>query len=777
LTPLAVLAAAGLVARVAVAAPPPGASPDVAIEGDVTYQPGTGQILVQNGAVLRRGAVTIRARSATYDPATGEVRATGGVLLTDPTRVIQADALRAVLDGDWEAEGVVAFVKDKPVDLGAVDTLDAARARGRNRVSFSGSHLGGDPSGRLRLDDARLTLCDCPGGCAPSWEVTSRKADVVPGERAILSWPVLRVTPRFLFIDRPVPVLVVPWLYLPLGERQTGLLLPTFRRTPAEGFVISQPLFVTLGRSADATLTPEYAFGKAGSDVRGPGANLELRWAPAIRSEGSLVLSWLHDLNRESLGPSRENRGASGDRFALAASHGQALGERTSLAASLQLAGDPLWARDHHSDLVMWTPYRRSGALVSRRGEAFVLEGDAGYLQPLRPEGLPPGETWGALGADEHVASRWPALAASLLPLDAGPLQLSGRLGAARYAPVASAYDVTGRPAATRAGARLELAVPVLLASALSVTPYARGAATGYAFEASRSPSTSAWGVAGVAAATEVSRRFGSLQHAVQPRLEWRAGTDAAGDRLPWLAYDAFDRTGAGLLSAGPPGTWQQLRAAIATRLSRGAQDLIRLEAGQDLDLRRGRFGETFLSVGGGGGGLSAGASARFLAIDGREGSAPAPTYPSPFLDRFTELGASVSAADRRGDSLQVGFSSIGAGGSSALVAGLDPLFDLRPAAIDAAAGFGGAARAVLGPATVGYEIGVNARPGDQLCRDGSSRHLSTLEPNLHKATFVWNSPCRCFRIVAYASINACGELRYDASIDISSFAPSTRVP
>ncbi|HEY6098181.1 MAG TPA: hypothetical protein VIW03_02045, partial [Anaeromyxobacter sp.] len=141
---------------------------DVHIEGDVTFQPGAGTILVEHGAVLRRGAVTIRARSATYDPATGEVRATGGVLLTDPTRAIRADAIRAVLGGDWEAEGVVAFVKDVPVDLGAVDTIEAARLRGRNRLSFSGSRLRGDPAGRFRLDDARLTLCDCPGGCAPS---------------------------------------------------------------------------------------------------------------------------------------------------------------------------------------------------------------------------------------------------------------------------------------------------------------------------------------------------------------------------------------------------------------------------------------------------------------------------------------------------------------------------------------------------------------------------------------------------------------------------------
>jgi LPS-assembly protein len=772
LTPFAALAAAGLVARLAAAAAPPAPAPDVRIEGDVTYEPGTGHVLIENGAVLRRGAVTVRARSATYDPATGEVRAAGGVLLTDPLRAIHADSIRAVLGGEWEAEGIVAFVKDVPVDLGSVETIEAARRVGRNRVSFSGSRLEGDPEARFRLDDARLTLCDCPGACAPSWEVTSGKADVVPGKRAILTWPVLRITPRFLFVNKPVPVLALPWLYLPLGDRQTGLLLPGFRQNKQEGFVLSQPLFVTLGRSADATLTAEYAFGRTGAAIRGPGAGLELRWAPAARSEGKLVLSWLHDLEREPLG-------VGGDRFALEGVHVQQVGGRTSLTAMLQLTGDPVWVRDHHSDLSLWTPYRRSAVLLSRADSSLVLEGDAGYLQPLRPLGIDPARPWRSLGADDRVANRWPGVAAALLPTGAGPLELSGRIGAVRYAPASGALDAVGRPSATRADARLELSAPLLLGGAISVAPYLRGATAGYSFEASRAALASAWGVGGIAVGTEVSRRFGELRHAIAPSLELRGGTAAAGDRLPWLAWDALDRTGAGLLSSGPPGAWEQLRASVATRLSRGAVDLVRLEAGQDFDVRRGRFAETFVSAAAGTGGFSADASARFLAVDGREQPVPpvVPVAPSRVLDRFTDLRASASATDRRGDSVHAGLASIGQGGSGLLVAGLDPLFDLRPAPFDATASVGAGARAVLGPATIGYDINLAARQVIAPCRDGSTRQLSTLAPQDQRATFVWNSPCRCFRIVAYASLNSCGEYAWDVSIDIPQLASARGGP
>lgn len=790
-TRLAALAAAGLVARLAAAAPPPAAAappsaPEVHLEGDVTYEPGTGRVLIENGAVLRRGAVTIRARSATYDPATGEVRAAGGVLLTDPLRAIRADSIRAVLGGDWEAEGIVAFVKDAPVDLGSVETIEAARRVGRNRLTFSGSRLEGDPEVRFQLDDAHLTLCDCPGACAPSWEVTAGKADVIPGKRAILSWPVLRITPRLPFsntpipvlalgrANQPVPLLALPWFFLPLGDRQTGFLLPGFRQNTLEGFVLSEPLYVTLGRSADFTLTPEYAFG--GTAIKGPGANLEVRWAPAVHAEGKLVLSWLHDLEHE--GPPEQPPGVAGDRFALEGGHAQRLGERTSLAALLQLAGDPVWVRDHHTDLSQWTPYRRSTALLASRWDSLALDADAGFLQPLRPNGIDPAQPWRSLGADDRVSNRWPAVAALALPTGVGPLELAGRLGAVRYAPVTGAFDALGRPATTRADARLDVSAPLLLGGALSVAPYLRGSAAGYSFEADRAALATASLVGGVAVSTEVSRRFGELRHAILPSVELRAGTSPFGDSLPWLAWDAFDRTGTGLLSSAPPGAWEQLRASVATRLSRGAADLVRLEVGQDYDLRRGRFAESFASAAGGAGGVAADASARFLAIDGRGEPVPQPVVPlapSRFLDRFTDLRANVSASDRRGDSVHAGLFSVGQGGSGTLVAGLDPLFDLRAAPFDATAGVGVGARAVLGPATITYDVGLAARDTVKPCRNGSTRELATLAPDTHKATFVWSSPCRCFRVIASANVNACGEYGYDVSIDIPQLASAAR--
>ena len=777
---LAAIAAAGLLARAAADVPAalPGATGDVQVTADhVTYEGATGRVLLEGNAILRRGAVVIRARSISWDPASDEVRASGGVLLTDATRVISADAVRAVMGGEIEAEGVLAFVKDRPADLSGLRTAGEAARAGRNRLTFSGERLRGNADGRIRLSRARLTLCDCPGGAAPSWEVTAREADIIPGKRAILHWAVLRVTPRFLLVERPVPVLGLPWMYLPLGERQSGILLPVVGSTGASGFSIAEPLYLTLGRSADATLTPEYAFGRARGDVaagnpavRGPGARLELRWAPAESAAGQLELGWLHDLDAEP-------GGEGGDRWALTAWHGQRLGERTALSVGLRLAGDPVWVRDIVGQSV---PYRRSDLLLSHRRDAVVGEAFASYDQPLLPYGsvVPPGSAipvgtfptrrYGPLGADVGVASRWGSAAAALVPIPAGPLRLSARAGAARFGPATGGLDVLGRPAATRADARAEIEAPILLGSALSVAPFVRGAALGYAFDEAGDPAGSAWGVMGATVATEASRRFGGLRHAIAPRLEWRAGSRTQGDVLPFPAYDALDRSSAGRLPA-VTGSFQQLRAAVETRLEAHGTELVRAEVGQDLDLSAGRLGETFGAVAAAAGPVHADARASFFA-DGRGGPAPPARIPSA-LDRLSELRAGVSVQDRRGDGVRAGFWTVAPGGSGRLVVGIDPLFDLRPAALGESAGASAGFSAALGSAKLSYDAAFFGRATYAQCSGEAERRYGALELQQQTGSLSWESSCHCFRIVVNAGMNYCGTRTYHATVDLAGLA------
>lgn len=754
MTPL-VLLLAGLLA-----APPDAPASDVSVEaGSVTYAPDAERYRLLGGARLRRGDAVLRAGEATYDAATGEIVAEGGVLLTDPTRAVAAERIRAVLGGAFEAERVRAFIKAEPAELSAAATPEAARATGRNALSLSGDRLAGDASGRLRLLGARLTLCDCGGG-PPSWEVRAREADVVPGERAILTRPVVYVTPRLLGVNRLVPVLWLPWLYVPLGERQTGLLLPELGSPGATGPVVALPLFVTLGRSADLTFTPQWAFG--GDRVRGPIAGLELRWAPAADAAGRVELTAVNDLRDE---PDDANGpGISGGRLFLEGSHAQRLGPATHLAARLALASDPQWARDFSpGELARAAEYQRSSLLVSRRRDAVVLEGGAAWLQRLA--GAEAG--YDLVVADRDDAHRIPGLSAVLLPRSLGPLAVEGRAGVARFAPLSADADASGRPAATRADGRLELSLPLVVGNALSLRPYVRGAGATYAFDDGASPAAAGWGLAGVALSTELSRRYGALRHAITPRLEWRAGSSTMGDTLTGPAYDGFDRAALGLLSAAPPGSFHQLRLAVETRLAGPAATPLRLEVGQDLDLRAGRAGETFVAAAVAAGPLAADGVARFLAFDGRETPAPAPSVASE-LDRFTELRARVALALGRYGALRGGILAVGPGASSDLVAGPDALFDLRPADVRGVGAATLGARAVLGPATLDYEALLAGRAQVvERCGD-PARPIGAGHVLQHTSTLAWDSPCRCFRVALSARLNDCGEFGGGATVELS---------
>jgi LPS-assembly protein len=671
---------------------------------------------------------------------------------------VAADRVRALLGGAIEAERVRAYLKAAPVDLSAAATPEEARAAGQNALAFSGDRLSADARGRFRLVGARLTLCDCGADAPPSWEVRAREADVVPGVRAVLSNATVYVAPPFL--GRSVPVLWLPKMYVPLGERQTGFLLPELDDAGKTGAVIGLPLFVTLGRSADLTLTPSWAFG--GDTVKGPAARLELRWAPAEEAAGRFEVAVVDDRLTEA-----EPDPMDGLRFALEGDHAQRLGAKTRLSARLALAGDPRWPSDFRADrLARDAGYQRSSLLLSRRSDAVVLEAGAQWLQPFGGAE----EGYGTFGAGRDGMHRLPFASAVLLPASLGPLALDGRAGIARFSPASADVDPLDRIAATRADGRLELSAPLLAAGALAVRPYVRAAGAAYVFEDGAPTSGAAWGLAGVVASTEVSRRYGALRHEVTPRLEWRAGTGTVGDGLTSIAYDGFDRTSTGLLSAAPPGRLHQLRVSVETRVTRGASTPLRLELGQDLDLEASRAGETFVGAGVAAGPLSADGTARFLAFADRAVPAPEPAVPSA-LDPLTELRASASLALGRRLSVRGGILSVGPGASGTLVAGPDALFDLRPAGSRGVGSATAGARLAAGPAILEYEATLAGRAQQvQTCSggEGSQRNVTGSHVLQHRATFVWESPCRCFRLLLRARLDDCGVFSPHAQLELT---------
>jgi LPS-assembly protein len=834
---LAALVAAGLVA----AAPAvPGGLGDARIDaGSAIFDVATGTYRLEGGVVISRGVIRLRARSARWDPRTSTVEAVGEVLLTDATRVIAAEGVHAVMDGDFAATGVVAFLKSGPVDLTGAASAAAAGACGRNAVTARSARVEGSADGQLRLEGARVTLCDCPGGGPPSWELRAASAVIHPGERVELWWPVVWVTPRFLLLDRAVPVFLLPWISLPLGDRVSGLLAPQYTTSGYAGQVLTLPLFLTLGRSADLTLAPRYAFGRHRTEGRpdstsGPGLSLEARATPGLGSGGRIQVDGLWDLDRAAA-EANGIPGAHRLRLGMAGTWEQRLGKASELRADLDLVGDPLYTRDFTFDILeREVSSRRSAVVASHRLGPLVLEASAAWLEPVEPERpaapVAPATALadlatlrgGLFGGRLPAFHRWPSLEATLVPLDLfGPLQLSGRTGLVRFAPwsgVTSDGGVDGigpadrgrqggtgirvwepwqrepgdrreldgrweageRLAVTRLDARIELAAPFTLGERLAVRPFLEGALLGYAFDAAASSRANAWGLGGLELSTRLVRQVGAWRHVVEPRAEWRLGSSVLGRTLPAFGADAWDRAPAvppgveaafaapRAAAAAPPGAYQQGRLALETRLLEEGREVLRGEVGQELDLRRGRLAELWLAAAAGGAGPIAGEADLRLWPGQRWGGALAPTplHPS-WLDHFSEARVKLQARDGRGDSVSAGLTALGAGGSGRLTAGVDALFDPRPANLgpQAAAMAGGRLR--LGPALLGYEVVLPARTSAPLCDATSARTVAPWQPQQQTATLEWDSPCQCFHAKASFSFNDCGDFGFHMSFDL----------
>ena len=375
------------------------------------------------------------------------------------------------------------------------------------------------------------------------------------------------------------------------------------------------------------------------------------------------------------------------------------------------------------------------------------------------------------------------------------------------------------RLAASRLSALAEIRAPFTVAGALSVEPYARGSAAGYAFADGTRPSQlDAWGVAGASASTEISRAWGSgestLRHSMEPKVEWRWGSGLLGPALPAYAYDELDRVAAlpgapGLrpgsslgsspascpldpsqpeclpmraLSAGPAGPWSQLRLSLRNRLtaaSKGplSRSLLEIDLGQDLDLAAGRLGETWLRGRAAAGGFSASVLARFLAFGAR---APAgtwtPQYPSGWLDPFTEIRADASFADGRGDSVHAGLLGLGSGASASLRAGLDPLFDWSAIPFQALAqATAGAKVRLFGGLDATYDALLGVRTV-VAATCGDSAVLAPRSPGIQQQTMglVWSSPCHCWRAGFTVQLDQCGNRGLAATMDLSEL---TRLP
>lgn len=384
------------------------------------------RFLKDENAVLLEGRVTIEhqpyllmADSLRVDLDRGKMRALGRIEVIEGPHLLSCDRMSADLNKQEFLLSDVQFeVRDRALhleDLLARHEGGHGELPGELWLHGSARQVTRAASGRLSFDLAEISTCDCYDP-AP-WKLGADRVEVISERGAWAYGPVLYV------MDFPVAWLPV-W-YVPLQRRQSGLLAPQFQLR--DGFWLLQPLFLTLGESADTTLAAGYVLD------RGPRAEYELRWAPAAGSSGFLRLDGQWDEKflaarapaRESWLVGRSDRGEAipALRGALHLGH-RTLAPRHALVADARLASDRLVAREFADSLgARVEPYLRSAAQASLvLDDHLVLTAHGGGYQDLGQQKL----LFFPLPA--LTPYRAPVLSARVLPIGLGPLEGDGGL-------------------------------------------------------------------------------------------------------------------------------------------------------------------------------------------------------------------------------------------------------------------------------------------------------------------------------------------------------------
>lgn len=311
--------------------------------------------------VLRVAGGRLSAPAARAEPSAdcpgGAVRLTGPLRFDGPQLTIEAERVALCLPG------------------GAL-RIEALSLRGPHLSGRAGAARWRD--GALDADDLSVSACGCAD---PPWRVDARRAEVVPGEGAWVTWPVLRAG--------GVPVLAAPVAYVPLARRRTGFLLPRLGFDGDDGLYGALPFFWAPLPSLDLTLAP------GGRAAQGFTADGRLRWAASAVDEGE-VEAWT----------------------APQAAQLVASGRGSAPLGPLRLAVDGRWADDRAS----WVA-RNPGVFARARGRLFADLGAAATAGGL------------GVGARLHHGLRFAGpdgAPAATATLPVGWLRLGGGVGPAR---------------------------------------------------------------------------------------------------------------------------------------------------------------------------------------------------------------------------------------------------------------------------------------------------------------------------------------------------------
>lgn len=351
-------------------------------------------------ASLSGNGMAINADRVTYDAKAQRITAAGNVV----ARVAQgglvgitADvAVFQLVEGElsevWlhEGEAIARTDVNRQVFLDASTAAALARA-GKPEVLLRGKHLKREGT-VWRVEEIFLVPCDC-NVAAPGWSIRSGLGFIdLDNKYASVFFP-------WIFIRQVLVPIPIPYLGIPLSDRQTGLLMPRFNTVGPSGFGIEQPLFITLGRSADVTLTPGFFLGATTYDAAtdtwvptrlgqaGPRLGVEFRYAPSPNIRGQVSTALVYDLRRprDPFNDALTEAGARGLRGEAGWLHVHDFGRGFTARVDSQVHSDGYYLRDGVVDVLARADGAlRSTARLMQKGEDHVIFVDVALRQDLQ---------------------------------------------------------------------------------------------------------------------------------------------------------------------------------------------------------------------------------------------------------------------------------------------------------------------------------------------------------------------------------------------------------
>lgn len=757
---------------------PNGQKVEVAAD-ELTYEPATERVITRGHVLLKADNVTLRADEIIYDQAEQKAWARGNVMFVSGMLAAVAEEVSVDLESfEAHVKGGL-FLRKRNVteeQLLAARTPQELKKTGETVLTITGNRIKRIGENEFLVDGLSFTPCDCDP-TEPSWRVEASSAQVELGERAILTWPVV-------YVYR-VPVFALPWLYLPLSERRTGLLIPRPNFSALNGFSFEQPVFFTLGESYDLTLTPGWYLGHSDPNnpfgIKGGRLHNEFRYVPSERMRGRVTLGLLYDLKprRSPIAPFEKLAERRGLRGEASVQHVHDIGNGWFNRIDAGFISDGYYFNDVTADvLARQSEYLRSTAVLQHRDamswfgiEAVVRQptyvgaadkqfGFDVFRENVAADGTPI--------AGPHTLARLPAITWAMPSRSiAGPVWGGFKAEYTRLAPVLYAHGDEGLDGLygtaenrdpTQGNRRFDPAIGdqpgereardrIDLNPSLSVpfggrfarlTPYLSWRQTLYYGEVTGRFSQRGYPLGGARVDTRLLREFGTPQdgvrHAITPSVEMRYVPFVLGG-VPGQIYDEIDAAVPG------DGLWQlvaEVRQELGIRSGGAYRELGRLDLGQGIDLRTRTLADTY---------------ARLSVREGIFNGSAVARYDIP-RRRISQLSANVGVDTGRGTSIFLAYDNLLDVGSDPLRKGIDALvgrplstLDFTVPALEGQPAYYRRAEQLVGGVRTVFPFGLGLRY-DAIVQPAATQKLPQQVIGVS-----YGPGCNCWRFEVYAGL------------------------